>query len=163
MTVTASLRTTVKQRLVDVFTDALKALDGASVRVSYGQFKDSPREGVVLHDIRTTDETLDAMTGASSRKPSRDKFTVEGIIGARQIGQSCLAGEQRVEAIYNLLKNATIDPTVAGPVLYGEGNYPAITGLVSAWVRPGDLLSDASPEGWQSTLEFFGDVETRLT
>lgn len=158
MTTTASLRSTVKDRLVTIGQAVLPQW-----QVSYGPPDKPLRELVVFHDVRTNEERMSAMTGADARKPSFDFFTVEGIIGARQIGQSCKAGEQRVEVAYDTLKNALVDPSVAGPNLYGAGTYAAIVGLQYAWLRPGDLLSDKGEQGFESTLTFFVDCHTRLT
>ena len=155
---TASLRTTVKARLVTVARDALPGW-----QVCYGPPDKALRELVVFNDIRTDEDRMAAMTGQASRKPSFDHFTVEGIIGCRQIGQSCQGAEERIEVAYDALKNALVDPTVAGPNLYGAGTYTAISGLLWVWLRPGDLLSDPGEQGWESTLTFFVDVRTRLT
>ena len=155
---TASLRSTVKARLVTVFADVLEGW-----QVSYGVPRTPLRELVVLHDVRTTDDQPAALTGATSRKPAFDDFSIEGVIGCRQIGQTAQAGEERVEVAYDLMKNATVDPTVAGPSLQGNGTYAAITGLLWVWLRPGDLLTDGSEQGYESTFTFFVDCRTRLT
>lgn len=158
---TASLRTTVKQRLVDVFTAALTS---TGVQVSYGPFRaPGPREGVVLHWMPGNRDQPSAETGAAARKPSFDDFTIEGVIGAKQIGQTAYAAERRAEQIYDLLKNATIDPAVAGPNLYGGGAYTPITGLLWVWMRPGDLMSNGTEQGFDASFEFQVDVRTRLT
>lgn len=159
---TSLLVTAVKRRLVDVWTDVLS---GEGVTVAYGPLLvNVPRELVVLHDVRTTDDEPEAMTGSASRKPARHDFTLEGVIGCRQIGQTAESGEQRVESLFNLMKNATVDPSVAGPNLYGAGTYEALSGLLWVWLRPGDVQTDhVKGAGWQSTLTFFVDVRTRLT
>lgn len=157
---TSSLRTAVKGRFVEVAT---AVLDGYGVQVDYGwPGKTMRREAVYLGDTDSNSERPSAMTGEAARKNSFDDFTVHGWIVAAQIGQTCQQAEERAEQFYDLLKNATVDPSVAGPNLYAGGDYDAITGLLWVWLRPGALRPDPTPDGWVATFEFDLDVRTHL-
>lgn len=157
---TASLRTAVKARLVDVFTVALPG-----VQVLYSvDGRTLLREAVVLFGAYgQNDDEPAGMTGQSSRKPSFDRFAVEGVCVARQLGQTAQAAEERAEELYDACKNALIDPTLAGPNLYGAGTYGALDGLIQAWMRPLDLQSGTDEHGWAATFGFEVVCRTRLT
>lgn len=159
---TTSLRTAVKARLVEVWTDVLPSVQ---VRYEWPGEKFALRECVYLGQAQHFGggDRPSAETGPLSRKPSWDDFTISAWFCAAQIGQSCQGSEERVESFYNACKDATIDPTVAGPNLYGEGAYPAMPGLLWVWLRPGDLYSVATPDGWVSVFEAYVDARTRLT
>lgn len=157
---TTSLRTAVKARLVEVFHDALPG-----VQVLYSvDGKTLLREAVVLFGAYgANDDEPSAMTGQASRKPSFDTFEVEGVCVARQLGQTAQAAEERAEELYDACKNALVDPSLAGPNLYGAGTYEAIDGLIEAWMRPTDLVSGTDEHGWAATFSFAVRVKTRLT